>query len=145
MTIHSSSELKSVLLPKIKQAIGVTQSQIYNIIDDLLQRFYEEYTPEQYKRTYQLLRSLVVTKIEETTNGYKAIVYFDYTKLKYKDWSGGKEMEFGGVRGLHGYRGKDHSIPIKGTAFWSDSKKEIDNKVIDMLIANLKSAGIPIK
>lgn len=145
MLIHNSRELKQALLPKIKQAVGTTQLQAYNIIDMVLQQFYNEYTPEYYKRTNQLLRSLVCSKIEELPNGYRATVYFDYKRLKYKQWSGEEEMMFGGVRGLHGYKGKNHSIPIKGSKFWSTPQKEISDKIIETLLKNLKSAGIPIK
>lgn len=145
MLIHNSRELKQALLPKIKQAVGITQAQAYNIIDDVLQQFYNEYTPEYYKRTNQLLRSLVCSKIEELPNGYRATVYFDYKKLKYKQWSGEEEMMFGGVRGLHGYKGKNHSTPIKGSKFWFTPQKEISDKIIETLLKNLKSAGIPIK
>lgn len=150
MLIHNSRELKQALLPKIKQAVGITQAQAYNIIDDVLQQFYNEYTPEYYKRTNQLLRSLVCSKIEELPNGYRATVYFDYKRLKYKrwkngEWTGADEMDFGGVRGLHGYKGKNHSIPIKGSKFWSTPQKEISDKIIETLLKNLKSAGIPIK
>lgn len=145
MLIHNSDELKAALKLKIKQAIGVTQNQVYNIIDDSLQQFYNEYTPDYYKRTNQLLRSLVISKMEETINGYRAIVYFDYKRLKYKNWSGEKEMNFGGVWGLHGYRGKNHGSPIRGTKFWLDPKTEIDGKIIDVLLNSLKANGIPIK
>lgn len=151
MLIHNSAELKAILLPKIKESVRQTQMQVYDIIDTVLQDFYNDYTPEQYHRTYQLLHSLVHSEIEEIPNGYRATVYFDYTKIDYtnrkfkKKWSGEKEMEFGGVRGLRGYRGKGHSIPIRAPKFWLDPKNEIDNKVKSMLLANLKANGIPIR
>lgn len=144
MLIHNSNELKQALLPKMREAIQKTQMQIYDIIDQVLQDFYNDYTPEYYKRTYQLLRSLVHSDIEELPNGYRATVYFDYTKLKYKkSWSGAKEMEFGGVRGLRGYR-KTGGV-ILAPKFWLDPKNEIDGKVISMLLSNLRAAGIPIR
>lgn len=146
MLIHNSKELKLSLLPKIKQAVQQTQMQIYDIIDKVLMDYYNDYSPEQYHRTYQLLRSLVRSNIEETSNGYKASVYFDYQKLHYKSsWSGKKTMENAGKKGIRGYKGKNHSIPIRSPKIWLDPKTEIDGKVIKMLIVNLKAVGIPIK
>lgn len=141
MLIRSKSELKAILLPKIKQAVEQTQEQAYNIINEFLIRYYSEYSPVEYHRTEQLLKSLVKSNIIDTGNGYRAEVYFDVGSLKYKkSWSGEKTMANAGS-------GKHATYPklISGTAIWNTPKSILNKELIEMLIANLKTAGIPIR
>ena len=146
MIIRSQADLKAALLPKIQRAIEKTQMQIYDIIDKVLMEYYNSYSPEQYHRTYQLLRSLVYSKVEETANGYKAEVYFDIGSLKYKpSWSGEQTMENAGVKGIRGYRGKGQNIPIPSPKIWIEPITQIEPQAIEMLVNNLKSIGVPIK
>lgn len=157
MLIHNSAELKAILLPKIKESVRQTQDQVYNLIHKYLLQYYHEFTPEYYYRTQQLLNSLVRSEITETPNGYRAEVYFDLTAMNYtmkkikvrkytskgyirnNDWDGKREMELAG-KGYHSKR-----PVIRGTAVWDTPKAELDSKLIQMLIANLKANGIPIR
>lgn len=160
MLIHNSDELKAVLLPKIRQSVFQTQKEVRDVVHKFLLQFYHEYRPEVYYRTQQLLNSLVQSEIIETPNGYRAEVYFDLTAMDYtlkkmrttpnspsgrivkNDWDGEKEMNFGGVRGLHYLR---NGVQVRGTAFWTESKNEMNAKLYSMLVANLKANGIPIR
>ena len=141
MLIHSASELKAILLPKIEQAVKQTEEQVHQIIDEYLKAYYSEYSPDYYHRTYQLLHSLVKSEIIATGNGYKGEVYYDVGSLGYKaSWSGEQTMANAGT-------GKHATYPryIGGTAIWDTPRGIISAEAIQMLVANLKAAGSPIK
>lgn len=141
MLIHSQAQLKAILLPKIEQAVQKTQEQVYKVIDEFLQKYYSEYSPIYYHRTYQLLQSLVKSEIKSVGNGYTCEVYFDVGALSYKSsWSGQRTMENAGS----GYHAK-YPKEIEGTAIWDTPKSQLDAELIPMLLSNLKAAGIPIR
>ena len=141
MLIHSASELKAILLPKSQEGVRKTQMQIYDIIDEVLMEFYNSYSPVEYQRTYQLLCSLVHSEIIATGNGYTAEVYFDVGSLGYKaGWSGEKTM----ANVAHGTR-FTYPYHMGSPAIWDEPLAKIAPQAIQMLVANLQAAGIPIR
>lgn len=80
---NNMDELEAYVLKQSERAISMVQEEVYMIIDRFLKQYYAEYTPEFYKRTYQLYKSLVKSKVEKSDNGYVAYVYFDLDKLDY--------------------------------------------------------------
>lgn len=160
MLIRNSNELKTILLPKIKSAVKQTQEEAYTIIHRFVKQWYAEYSPTLYARTYQLFQSLVKSKIIETPNGYKAEVYFDLDKLDYymktlqngeivknKNWNPkSKSIEEKALQnvaeyGYHILKGRK----VHGTEIWNESLAILNKEAINILVNNLKSAGIPIK
>ena len=71
MRISNSQQLERVMKERLKGAIVSAQEKVYQVIDKFLKQYYAEYTPMQYDRTYQLLRSLV--KSEIINNGKDAL------------------------------------------------------------------------
>lgn len=162
MTFKNQKELESFLLKKFRQAIMKAQEEIYQIIKQFLYQFYNDYDPIKYERTYQLLRSLVQSRIISDGKGYKAEVYFDLDNLQYSKpaWQGGKppsgEQVFEAAKqGLHGAIGdagngwKDWEYNYvqgnTGVNIWSDPIQELDTKAINILKEMLIAEGIPIK
>lgn len=161
MLIHNSTELKKALLPKIEIAVKQTQEQVYLIINRFIKEWYAEYDPDLYVRTYQLFKSLVKSEIIEIQNGYKAEVYFDLDRLDYymkmlkgrskpvknKNWHPkNKSIEEKVVQnvseyGYHILKGRREH----GTEIWNESLAILNDEAIDLLLKNLKSAGIPIR
>lgn len=156
MVFKSEEQLKNFLLGKCKNAIAQAEEKVHRTIDDCLQQFYGEFTPNEYIRTQQLLHSLVRSGIKSTGNGYEAEVYFDVDKLNYQQ--GAVELQHTGEHGMYGNAtwdgetvlrvamesGVPHGGYAEGTAIWSASMSKLGN-ILKLLEQELKAQGIPIK
>ena len=149
MIFKDEKELKNYILSKCKVAVANTENKIYAIIKKVLVEFYQDYDPELYERTYQLLHSLVKSNVRPTRNGYDAEVYFDLSSMNYVTGNQptGRQVMKAASQGLHGAIGKDLAYVFgdTGVDIWNTPIKEIDAKIIKMLEKELKSQGIPIK
>ena len=143
MIFKSEKQLKSYLLKKSRLALIKTQEEVYAIIKRFLYKYYGEYHPVEYDRTFQLLQSLVQTRVVSTGSGYEAEVYFDFNSLNYLTGSrpSGKEVMDAAAEGLHGVE----VVAYVGTGIWNEPKQILDTKAIDILKDMLISEGIPIK
>ena len=153
MIVKNEAQLKKMLLQKCKVAVALAEEKIHRIIDRVLEEFYAEYDPVEYRRTYQFLNSLVTTGVKETINGYEAEIYFDLSKINYPDPAQGlsgkwhrkeatdKEIFDNNLTGAnpHGW------YPVGGTPVWTNAFPIIDANAIDILKQELIAQGIPIK
>ena len=145
MVFDSIKAIEKDIMKKSRLAIMKAQDEVYVIIKKFVYQYYSSYDPVMYERTYQLLASLVQTRIVSTGNGYTAEVYFDYDSLKYNTGakpSGLQVMDaaaYGG-HGAEGLRVIDGSVGI-----WNDPKQVLDAQAMQILKKNLIEAGIPIK
>lgn len=151
MVFKSEAQLRKYILDKCKIAVAEAQSKAYRVIDTFLNEYYNEFTPEEYIRTHQLLNSLVKTDIKSTGAGYVAEIYFDVSKLNYQTgeiplrsgrtgyatWSGEKVLE----TAMHG----SHGGYKRGTAIWDRSMTVLNTQMIDILKHSLQANGIPIR
>ena len=162
MVFKNEKELERFLLAKCQSALLKAQERVYEIIKRFLDQFYDDYDPTLYNRTYQLLNSLVKSRVVPYGKGYQAEVYFDLDSLQYykQAWQGGDppsgEQVFEAAKqGLHGAIG-DAGVGWKhweynyvsgntGVNIWGDPIHELDAKAIDILVDMLKAEGIPIK
>ena len=146
MVFKNEAQLKNFLLGKCKSALIKAQEQVYNIIDIYIQRFYADYDPIMYERTYQLLRSLVKSDIRSTGNGYEAHVYFDFNSLNYLTGSSpsGKQVMDAAAYGGHGASGLK-VVYGSGADIWFAPKEILDSEAIEILKNMLIAEGIPIK
>jgi hypothetical protein len=83
MEFTSSSQIKDYILKQSEIAVRASQEEIYQIIERVLKQFYDEFDPVMYKRTNQLMRSLVKSDVKQIGNQIVAEVYFDLEKLDY--------------------------------------------------------------
>lgn len=168
MTFNSLDALKNYILSRSGVAIKIAQEKVFSLIEDFLLKYYSEFSPEVYERTYQLLCSLVKTEVVSTGNGWVAEVYFDVGSLNYQTKGlhghpvdGGFEHPY--VRGVvtsdgifqnskgdaektfaaaaHG----SHGGYISGTAIWDDPMKILNREAYHMLKQALIDAGIPVR
>ena len=116
------------------------QDEVYKIIKKFLYNYYNEFTPEMYERTYQLLSSLVESRIISKGNGYEAEIYFNFDGLNYVTVSG-KEVMDAAAKGEHGVE----RVAYRGTGIWNEPKEILDAQAKDILKDMLISEGIPIK
>lgn len=145
MTFKNEKELKKFLLSKCKNALIKSQEKVYKILDLYMQRFYADYDPVMYQRTYQLLCSLVKSDIRSTSNGYEADVYFD---LSYIYETGrnpsGEQVMNAAAYGGHGAEGL-RIMYGSGEDAWFTPLEILDAKAIEILKNMLIAEGIPIK
>lgn len=146
----SVSELQSFLNQKLMVATLEAQEKIYRIIDDALREYYGEYEPEEYLRTYQLLKSLVKSNIEKTANGYKVYVYYDLSSMdysmKYTKNYRGKQSNNWSAEGTMNYAavGK-HGSKYEGTSIWNDPVQLISENLVNIVKEALINSGVPVK
>ena len=140
MVFKNEAQLKSFLMAKCKNAVASAEEKVHRIIDGCLQQFYNEWKPDQYKRTSQLLHSLVKSGVRSTSNGFEAEVYFDAGLLDYTtgSWDGETVLNVA----------MESSVPhggyMSGTAIWNESKTMLGN-IWTLLENELKAQGIPVK
>ena len=157
-TFRNEKELEDFILDKCKVAISQAEERVYSVIDSFLKNFYS-WEPEEYKRTYQLLKHFVRKGVKKVGKGYEAEVYFDIDKINYDQ--GLMELKNTSIHGKYGwatwdkqkvldvtmtdnlphgrYAGADKNEPI-----WTSSMNELGD-MLSLLEVELKKQGIPIK
>lgn len=154
----SEKELEDFILAKCKDALTQAEQRVYSVIDSCLKNFYS-WKPEEYKRTNQLLKSLVRKRVKKVGKSYEAEVYFDVSKMHYEQglmelqhtsehgmygwatWDEQKVLDVAMTDGLpHGrYAGADKNEPI-----WTTSMNKLGDIWV-LLEKELRKQGIPIK
>ena len=140
MVFKNDAQLKSFLMAKCQNVLVSAEEKIHRIIDSCLHQFYDEWQPDYYKRTSQLLHSLVRSGIKPTVNGYEAEVYFDADLLNYTtgSWDGETVLEVA----------MESSVPhggyMSGTAIWNESQSMLGDIWV-LLEKEFEAQGIPIK
>ena len=145
MVFKNETQLKGFILQKCRVALARTQEQVYKILDIYMQRFYADYDPVWYNRTYQLMKSLVKSDIKSTKNGYEAYVYFDIDGLSYTTGSkpSMEQVVDAAAHGGHGATGLK-VVPAGGEDIWWTPLEILDAEAIEILKSMLIAEGIPI-
>lgn len=146
-TFRSSKELKDYIIGKSYQAMQRAEEYVYSVLDDAMQKFYDDYPDGKYKRTEQLLRSCVKSDIRKKGNGWEAYVYFDYTSLKYTTGSkpSGEQVMQAAAEGRHGAMGLRMMPGNTGVDAWNTPVEIINSEFIEKFKEYLIQAGIPVK
>lgn len=114
-------------------------------LHDFIKEYYQEYTPEQYERTWKFLNSLVQTKAELVGNKWIATVYID-TSIQYPSMWNGKHWDMGNTAYManEGYHGGEN---VSNLRFFDDAYKEIlaDEHLTTSLVAFMKKHGLSVK
>lgn len=143
----NQKELESFLMKQSRQALLKAQDKVYGIIKQFVYKFYNDYDPELYERTYQLLESLVQSRIVSDGKGYKAEIYFDVNGLNYvtgRQPSGEQVMD-AAAEGLHGADGLRVMSGKNGIDIWNTPIQRLNAEAINILVDMLKAEGIPVK
>lgn len=155
MVFKNQKQLEDFLMAKCKNAIIQAEEKVHQTIDNCLKQFYNEFSPDEYIRTEQLLHSLVKSDVKESGNGFEVEVYFDVDGLNYP--KGETELQSGrkgyanwnkdtilDVAMTGSYGGLPHGGYAEGTAIWTESIKRLGD-VYGLLERELRAQGIPIK
>ena len=143
MVFNSKKDLEKYLLSKMEDAVFESQAIVYDVLEAFINNFYDEFEPKVYNRTFQLYKSLVKSKIEKVGNGYKAVVYFDASRLNHveSELSDERILEIA-VIGKYphgGYR------KAGGNGILNNAMPIISQEAYHWLKQALKDKGIPIK
>lgn len=149
MTFKNEKQLKDFLMKKCQAALIKTQEEVYQIIDNMLEAYYADYTPNPdkggYERTKQLLHSCVKGEIKQTAKGFEAEVYFK----KYNYDTGRKptseQVINTAAQGLHGVADGEGWLYVAGDNYLSIWDDYLQSDAMDMLLNELRAHGIPIK
>lgn len=153
-TFSTEAEIEAYMLRHSRFAIRAAQEKVYKIIETFLKQYYSDYTPKEYIRTYNLLRSLVKSDVRQVGNGWEAEVYFDASALDYEQgvmplqhtdehgrygWAtwGADQVLSTALHGSHG--GYTRTAPI-----YEQSMNVLNAQAINTLKENLIRAGIPV-
>ena len=71
MVFKNEKQLKEFVLAKCKIAIAQVEERIYRVIDGALKQYYNEFEPDEYIRTQQLLHSLVKSEVKKVRGAQK--------------------------------------------------------------------------
>lgn len=82
--IKNSKQLTDVILDRYAaSALQLTQKEIYNSIQESINEYYHEYSPDFYSRKFKFLNSLIKTEIVRLGNNISCEVKIDESYLKY--------------------------------------------------------------
>lgn len=135
MLISNTNELNNMLKKVAMEAMNQVREQVSDCIDKFIKQYYEEYTPEQYFRTYQFFDSLVVPSVKANGNTLTCEIYLDSGSMNYKNASGQAVLEMID-HGYHAMRRMGAPYDIPGTAVWSESVSYIEK--YDLVIGTFK-------
>lgn len=150
MVFKNEKQLKDFLLAKCQSALAKTQERVYQIIDNMLEAYYADYTPIPvdkggYERTKQLLHSCVKSDIVRTAKGFEAEVYFKDYRYSTGRNPTSEQVINTAAQGLHGVADGDGWLYVAGDNYLSIWDDYLQSDAMDMLINELKAQGIPIK
>lgn len=144
----------------LRKTVEDGRNKAYDVIHASLLEFYGEYEPRFFKRTEQVLNSLVKGDVVPTDNGYEARVYFDiglldhpeyfefdrYSKKKGQVKHYKIERKWSEEQILNSVMLKGHHVDgAKSTAVWVESMRILNADFMAFLKKELISNGIPVR
>lgn len=102
MATGGLKELEKYLQLQCHQLCEIASNEVYEAINFFLDKYYREYDPFSYQRSYDLLHSAFKTEVKRVGNSFQAIVGIDYESLdNYRDATGWEVVNWGN-QGSHG-------------------------------------------
>ena len=149
MTFTNPQQIKRYILDRCADAVEKAKEDIYDKLDMFLKLYYADYEPVAggYVRTGQLMRSLVMSDVKKTSNGYEAYVYFDFNKMNYVTGRqpSGQQVVSAAAQGLHGATGL---LTVGGNNMidiWGMPLSVLHHDFMPKLKQYLIESGIPVK
>lgn len=139
-------DCKAVAVEVVKNAAKKTQNDIIKEADNYLQRYYNNYKPKKYKRTYQLHKSIIPVFKDKTKGGSISIevgVEYNSSMLKGLYKSNSRFHETGDVWRVvtdHSHVTSDNGIPepewimgnfLEGVHPWAQDDSESTNSLME--------------
>lgn len=139
-------DCKSVAVEAVKNAAKKTQTDIIREADNYLQKYYNNYQPKKYKRTYQLHKAIVPVFEDKTQKGIISIevgVEYDSSLLKGLYKSNSRFHQSGDIWKQvtdHSHVTSDNGIPepewilenfLEGVHPWAQDDSESTNSLME--------------
>lgn len=145
MTFKSIKELENYIKAAQIKTVNQAQSKAYEIIENTVNKFYDEFKPHSYNRTYQLRSNLYYSDIDDSTmyygkglSGYRAEVGYDEEMFNY-DYDKYNVVRWAMIGD------KPHGNYETGTAIWKESNPILKKELPTYIKQQLKANGLPIK
>ena len=141
--VSNMQQLSAALMPYMEGMVDQMAERVYQTLNYFLQNYYDSYSPEYYRRQYDLLRSAV--KVDAKVKGNKVIayVYIDYDSMNNYYNASGHQVASWANQGLHGGLDVGNNTP----RVWDDTMDETVNngELLKMAIKYLKSKGFAVR
>ncbi len=148
-------DLFSYLNRQIKISLQDVGREVEKLVKEyIMENWYNEHTPKEYIRTYQMINALRVGQVKQIGNNYSVELYFDTDAIyanEVTDSSWNQHMSLpdkeGNTRDVsewipydieHGQNSKIYSY--KGIHMMENMSKE-NLKILQLLVLHLKSKG----
>lgn len=147
--VKNISQLQKVLQGRIKLALRFTQREISKVIQSYINRYYHEYNPLVYERTWQFLNGLIETTVVVKGNVVSCEVKMS-DSLSYKQpASVVLDMINRGMHADKNLRSAGYKPPysiVGEVQFWDDAIEELGGEqgIYNLLKKNLNKVGLSV-
>ena len=142
------NEIIPVIDRGLSQATEIVRDRVHNTIHEYILRFYFEFDPSMYARSYQLFNALIKTNVTKTANGYEAQVQFDWSQMdhtfNYLGFGGGGNWSEEMIGKTAATGKKPHGGYAGGTKIWTNPIAKIRGSQMQLFKQALLSAGIDV-
>lgn len=142
----NSLAIAAILQSALRDYVDKAADEVKQIIQEFIQRYYAEYDPVLYERTYQFLNSVVRTEVAAEAGGASCTIYINTDAMGYTGTGGapvptGKQVVDWAAHGIHG------GVVMGGSPFWSDAMQKISDEGIMTikLVQYLMSKGFQVR
>lgn len=137
------SQIKRQLRTGVKTAMEQVKDKVCQIFVETVLRYYAEYEPKMYVRTYQIEQQaaqMANAAVKTREIGASFEVYFDAAAMSHQrgTWTEGDILDNVMTAGTHG------GATDGGTAVWTQSMGIINPQIRSWVRDALIAAGIPI-
>lgn len=141
--VSNMQQLSAALMPYMEGMVDQMAERVYQTLNYFLQSYYYSYSPEYYRRQYDLLRSAVKVEPKRVGNRVVASVYIDYDSMDNYYNASGYQVASWANQGLHGGLDVGDNTP----RVWDDTMdKTVNNgELLKMAIKYLKSKGFSVR
>ena len=157
--ITSVNDLVKILESRVARALELSRQEIYDVIKKYIDKYYTEPVfggrniPAMYRRTYQLLESLIKTDIIRDGSYLTCKVQIDpdYLNYTYPGNSEDPQNAFNPATGLDVMNWANeglHGGTVSGNLnIWDDAIEELGGEagIMDIVRRNMKACGVPIQ
>lgn len=137
--IRSPNDLKICINAACNKSVENACNRLLGSLQQIIdEEFYDVFTPDFYRRTYQFWES-AITKMMNQTCGQ---VFMDKSKMNYNSFWTGERQLFAANIGSHGGIITDET---KEHRFWDTFIVFCEDHALDILKEELKKQGLKIK
>ena len=127
MIVRNQTELKLAMQQVLKQGMEDLTKEVHSLANEFIHKWYDDYDPKIYGRTYQLFKSCIATEVVQSGSTFKSYILLDSSKMHHGLPIGYTEEDviLAAEKGLHG---TDHAQKgKKRVSIFSPTQKEIED------------------